>query len=65
MCRINDSTVLMHLASRAAIQLTLVISVPQKSLKNKLEMGVCGRRSLLSLMAEMSSKTNPHCNAFQ
>lgn len=44
---------------------TLVMSVPQKSLKKRLDRGVCGRRSLLSLMAEMSSKTKPHCNAFQ
>ena len=45
--------------------LTLVMSVPQKSLKKRLETGVCGLKSLLSLMAEMSSKTKPHCSAFQ
>lgn len=44
---------------------TLVMSVPQKSLKKRLAMGVCGRMSLLSLMADMSSNTKPHCAAFQ
>lgn len=44
---------------------TLVMSVPQKSLKKRLAIGVWGRMSLLSLMADMSSNTKPHCVAFQ
>jgi hypothetical protein len=38
---------------------TLCIGVPQKSLKNTFLMGVCGRKSRFSLIAEMSSKTKP------
>lgn len=44
---------------------TSAIGVPQKSLRNKLRIGVMGLKSLLSRMAETSSNTKPHERLFQ
>ena len=41
------------------------MGVPQKSLASRLRRGTCGRKSLLSTIAVISSKTNSQLKAFQ